>query len=824
MRTSTKVASWQLPMRILTIALILSPLTVLSFGSGPRTNSANWELAAKYSNDQLRHYIYSSSVTPGWIRNQDVFWYMWRDSTGPKFYIVDCNARKKDFLFDSAEMAMKLSEVLQKPYDAQTLPITTLTFEDDGKSFRFRVDEQWLRYILDTKELYKIAPPAQQGQGQGGGGGQGRFGGGGGGGQGGQGQGQQQNFRNFSPDRRSYVYAQDHNLFFVEIVDGKESDPIQLTTDGAEYYSFGAATGGQQQRQDDEEQQEEQEGQERGGRRVRANVTWSSDSKMFYVTRMDTRDVKELWLVNSLSEPRPTLMTYKYAMPGEEGFGIQEFWIFYRDSKEFKRANVDKYKHQRNFDIAWYEQSKSIRLVRRDRLQRNLEFIELDTATNEATVLISESVNDAFIERQPPRYVGRQRDILWYSERTGWGHYYLYDSKGNLKNAVTSGPWRADGFVQLDVERGHLYFNGVGREPNENPYFRHLYRVNLDGTGLTLLDPGDADHSSTLSPSRKYVVDNFSRVDLAPKAVLRDDKGNVILELEEMDLSRLYEIGWKMPETFVVKAADGVTDIYGNMWKPFDFDPKKKYPIILHVYPGPQTESVSSTFSATAGNQYLAQLGFIVIQIGNRGGNPRRSNAYHSFGYYNLRDYGLPDKKRGVEELAARFPWIDINRVGIYGHSGGGFMTAAALLMPPYNEFFKVGVSSAGNHDNNVYNANWSEQHHGLKEVEYFDSEGKKHTRFEIKVPANHEIAANLKGHLLLVHGDMDNNVHPAGTIRLVNALIRANKRFDFMLLPGQAHGFGNMTGYFNQMMYEYFAEHLLGDYYRGKADINDKK
>ncbi|MEJ5171533.1 MAG: prolyl oligopeptidase family serine peptidase, partial [Fimbriimonadales bacterium] len=210
----------------------------------------------------------------------------------------------------------------------------------------------------------------------------------------------------------------------------------------------------------------------------------------------------------------------------------------------------------------------------------------------------------------------------------------------------------------------------------------------------------------------------------------------------------------------------------------------------------------------------LANLGFIVVQIGNRGGNPNRSNAYHSYGYYNLRDYGLADKKAGIEQLAARYPWIDLDRVGIYGHSGGGFMTAAAMLLPPYNEFFKVGVSSAGNHDNNIYNSNWSEQHHGLREVAVKDKDGKEtgETRFEIRVPTTPELAANLKGKLLIVHGDMDDNVHPANSIRLAAALIRAGKRFDFMLMPGQGHGFGDMNAYFNQMLMEYFAEHLLGD------------
>jgi dipeptidyl aminopeptidase/acylaminoacyl peptidase len=345
--------------------------------------------------------------------------------------------------------------------------------------------------------------------------------------------------------------------------------------------------------------------------------------------------------------------------------------------------------------------------------------------------------------------------------------------------------------------------------------------------------------NSALSPSRSYVVTVGSRTDLEPFAQLRDDEGRLVLDLEKTDLSRLYQTGWKMPSTFKVKAADGVTDIYGNMWLPFDFDPNRKYAVIANVYPGPQTESVSTSFSATAGNQRLAQLGFVVIQIGNRGGNPARSNAYHSYGYYNLRDYGLADKKAGIEQLASQHSFIDIDRVGIYGHSGGGFMSAAALLLPPFNEFFKVGVASAGNHDNNVYNQNWSEQHHGLREVpitppasttgqgrgtgrpemdedwlmtgDPFAQGTTTGTRFDIKVPTNAELAANLKGHLFLVHGDMDNNVHHAGTMRLADALIKNRKRFEFLLLPGKAHGFADMQPYFLQRMYEYFVQHLMG-------------
>lgn len=798
---------------------------------GMEPNRANWTLANRFSSEALRPFLYSTSVQARFINESESFWYMWRERGGVAFVVVDPVAKSKKPLFDTADMAAKLSEALKKPYDITNFPVTTVTFSKDAKTISFTVDTTKFDYNLETQELKNMGrapagaagglPTGQQGRGGGGGGRGGQGGGGGGAGAARPGDG----FRNYSPDRKAYVYAQNHNLFFVDMAD--EKNPVQLSKDGEENYSFGARGqgGGQFQQQQQEEEQQQEEGQTTGAAaapetRVRASVTWSKDSKAFYVQRSDSRKVADLFLVNSLSEPRPTLMTYKYSMPGEENVSQQELYGFIRDDKKFARLKVEKWKDQRLFDINWEEGSSTkIRFVRRDRLQRNLEFDEMDLSTGAIEPMITESVENAFLETQNARYVKPGGDIVWWSERTGWGHLYLYDHAGKLKNSITGGPWRVEGVTALDEKKGQLWFTATGREPGENPYYTHLYRANLDGTGLTLLDAGDADHSATLSTSRNFSVDNFSRADMEPQAVVRDAKGKVVMELESMDLSRLKETGWKMPDTFQVKGSDGVTDIYGVMWKPFDFDPKKHYPIIANVYPGPQTESVSSTFSATASNQRLAQLGFIVIQIGNRGGNPKRSNAYHSYGYYNLRDYGLADKKAGIEELALRYPWIDVDKVGIYGHSGGGFMTAAALMLPPYNTFFKVGVSSSGNHDNNVYNQNWSEQHHGLKEVKEL-KDGDWVTKFEIKVPTNAELAANLKGSLMLVHGDMDNNVHPAGTVRLVNALIKANKRFELMIMPGKPHGFGDMQGYFTNRMFEYFCEHLLGDYYGRNAEI----
>ncbi|MCW5943033.1 MAG: DPP IV N-terminal domain-containing protein [Fimbriimonadaceae bacterium] len=866
-------------MAIRTRSLVLVAVALLGLAGSvlaqePHANRANWKQADRFSAERLRPFVYSLSLTPSFIGKTDTFWYSWRDSNGTKFWKVDPKARKKEPLFDAHAMAAALSELHKKPYDHTNLPITTVTVDEKGEKVRFTIENVRYEWDIEKKTLAK-APPAPRTGGEAGAGGENTQD------QQEQQQGQQgpparpTEFRNFSPDKKAYVYAKDHNLYFVETSD--ETKHTQLTTDGERYYSFGARAGtGNEFEFQQQQQTQTQQTQTPPEERVRAQVTWSEDSKAFYVVRRDVRKVSELYLVNSLAEPRPTLMSYKYAMPGEENVTQTELNVFLREGRVFKKLDVGKWKDQSIADVHWTKTPEKLRFVRRDRLQRNMELCEADIKTGAVSALLTESVENAFLERQNTRYVKPGGDFVWFSERSGFGHFYLYTHDGKLKNPITSGPWRADQIVDVDADKGVLYFKAVGREADENPYYRHTYRIGLDGKGLALMDPGDADHGTTLAPSKKYSVDVFSRTDLVPKAVVRDDEGKVVLSLEEADTSKLTELGWKMPETFVVKSADGVTNIYGNLWKPYDFDATKKYPIIANVYPGPQTEAVGSTFSPTNGNQRLAQLGFIVIQIGNRGGQPLRSNAYHSFGYYNLRDYGLADKKAGIEQLAERHPWIDVDKVGIYGHSGGGFMTAAALLLPPFNDFFKVGVSSAGNHDNNVYNQNWSEQHHGLREVpveatttavagagagvggrrgvrppdedegDLWDAlirraiedepqdaqkqgeqktdekktEEKKETKFSIKVPTNHELAANLKNHLLLVHGDMDNNVHPAGTIRLVNALIKANKRFDFMLLPGKAHGFADMQPYFTRMMFEYFAEHLLGDYYRNSADM----
>ncbi len=581
-------------------------------------------------------------------------------------------------------------------------------------------------------------------------------------------------------------------------------------------------------------------------------IIWSKDSKKFAVTRRDQRKVADLWVIDSLAMPRPKLETYRYAMPGEVNITQSEIDVFDIASKAMVTVKADQFKDQ-TLQIAtarlpagaggrgggfgqspdapepqWLsESSDKLYFTRQNRDLHKVDVCVANPDTGDVKVLVEERLN-TYIETKPLRLANNGQDLIFWSERTGWGHFYLYDANtGALKNAITSGEFVTTNLDAVDDKAKVFYITAVGREAGEDPYFPHLYRVSYDGTTIKLLDPGDASHTPNISESNKYFVDNASRIDAAASAALYDTTGTLVTKLDSPDISALNEAGFKFPEPFKVKADDGVTDLYGVMYKPFDFDPAKKYPVILYVYPGPQTESVTKTFNPRSNSQALAQFGFIVVEVGNRGGNPLRSKWYHNYGYGNLRDYGLADKKAAVEQLSKRFPYIDINKVGIWGHSGGGFMSTAAMLV--YPDFFKVAVSESGNHENNIYNNTWSEKNHGIKEVT--DKDG--NVTFEYSIEKNSELAKNLKGHLLLSTGEIDNNVHPANTMRLVDALIKANKRFDMIVIPGVRHGYADRAAYFNWIRSDYFCKHLLGqaadsvdivELNREKEQVGDKK
>jgi dipeptidyl aminopeptidase/acylaminoacyl peptidase len=874
---------------VLSALLLLIPLAHFA-KSAADTNlvtKANYVLAAQWTAQKVGKLVFDTSVTPHWLETGDRFWYAYQTNQGRNFYLVDPVKKSKTLLFDNAKIAAMLTAITRIPYDAQHLPFNTVRFVKKETAFQFQFDVPIDADIVTTKKADQTAAKTDQtvqteqtGQT----------------GQRGQTQGQRGQgarggapaaaprtktlyfeydlatgkiqlledykpperkpaWANVSPDGKTIVFARNHNLYMMDDVNFEKAKKdvnntdktiveTQLTTDGVEHYSFGGRGGrggGDQQQQEEMTTTQGQDQGEGRGRNVRTApiaLYWSKDSKKFCVRRTDDRKVADLWVIDTLANPRPTLRTYRYAMPGEANVPQQEILTFDRDTKARVKAKADAWKDENmtvlparvsalfreqnpdRTEQTWFTDAPDkIYLTRISRDMHKLDVCVVNPDTGDTKVLAEERLN-TYIETQTPRLINNGQEFIWWSERDGWGHLYRYDINGTLKNQITSGEFvcvsagggggggGGGGAIQgIDEKSGTLFFTAAGREPGEDPYYTHLYRVNLDGTGLKLLNPGDASHAVSMSESSKYFVDNSSRVNTAPRSALYDTAGNLVMELETTDVKPLLEAGYKFPEPFKVKADDGITDIGGVMYKPFDFDPNRKYPIILNVYPGPQTESVTKAFSPRSYNNFLAQFGFIVIEVGNRGGNPQRSKWYHNYGYGNLRDYGLADKKAAVEQLAHRYSFIDIDKVGIYGHSGGGFMSAAAMLV--YPDFFKVAWSESGNHENNVYNNTWSEKNHGIKEVT--DKDG--NTTFEFSIDKNSELAKNLKGRLMLTTGDYDNNVHPANTMRLADALIKANKRFDMMIFPGQPHSYGPDGDYCNWIRADYFCKWLIGDF-----------
>ncbi|WP_420633367.1 DPP IV N-terminal domain-containing protein [Candidatus Palauibacter sp.] len=643
-----------------------------------------------------------------------------------------------------------------------------------------------------------------------------------------------------SPDGQTVVFARHHNLYmmsgdnyqqFLEARRGKsgeeadeaeediEVDETQLTTDGEEHYSYAVFERGDT----------DIERKDNADERNRVSISWSHDSRRFSLIRRDRRQVGDLWVIHMIGNKRPELESYKYDMPGEETVSQPELLIYDLQDRGMVEVTMpEEWKDHRlsqtsarqfrypdseePFRTLWLSSnSDELHFIRQSRDQHRVDVMVADAATGEARVLFEERLN-TYVEFQRLELL-ESGDMLWWSERDGWAHLYRFGPDGSLRNRLTEGPWSVRQIVGIDESADLVYFQANAREAGEDPYYQHLYRVNLNGSGLTLLNPGDLDHRAEMGESNRFSVNNHSRVDATPAAALHASTGRKIMDLETADFSKLEEAGYGFPEPYTVKADDGVTDLYGVMYKPFDFDPTKTYPIVAYVYPGPQTESVAKSFSTARYETALAQFGMVLITVGNRGGHPARSKWYHNYGYGNLRDYGLADKKAAIEQLADRHDFIDIDRVGIYGHSGGGFMSTAAMLV--YPDFFKVAVSSSGNHNNDVYNQNWSEKHHGVREV--VDDSG--NVTFEYEIERNSDLAANLKGHLMLTTGDIDNNVHHAGTHRMAEALVRANKRFDYFVFPGQRHGYGDMSDYWFWLRAEYFVRHLLGDT-RWSADI----
>jgi dipeptidyl aminopeptidase/acylaminoacyl peptidase len=775
--------------KITGFALVL--LLFISFSA--HAQKANFELAERFTTSKLDKMVGSTVTFPRWLDYKDQFWYQYETSEGKDWYYVDAAAGRKRQLFDKDDLAAQLAETFNKPFDAKDLPLRSFDYDEDKGLFTFHVDSVNFTYSLSGNLVKGDSLEKEE----------------------------RLSWATYSPDSTWIAFAKNHQLYVMR-ADDPDSTEIQLTEDGELWFSYQAA--------DDDTTTD---------KRLRSIANWFEDETKLWVKRTDWRKVPELWVINSLKK-RPELETYKYSMPGEEDIYVEHIEVFDMESKERVRMDTDKWEDQalggayfNGGGIVETEGSDYLWIMRRDRTWSKIDVLKANTSTGEVQVLFSEESKPYFNTRFAElAVINEGQEYIWWSERTGWGQFYLYDAEGNLKNRITSGNFVAGDVVKIDTTARTLYFNSYGYDKGSNPYYSNLHKVNFDGSGFRKLTNDNANHRVYPSEKSNYFVVNASRADMPGYSYLIDGNGKKVSDLEEVDVSLLMETEYKYPENFKVKAADGVTDIHGVMWKPFDFDSTKKYPIITYVYPGPQTEPfpINYTISGSRGRPAaLAQLGFVVVAMGQRGGSPLRNKFYHNYGYGDLRDYPLADNKYGLEQLAARHDFIDISRVGIYGHSGGGFMSTAALLS--YPEFYDVAVSSAGNHDNNVYNIWWSEVHNGVKEKRKTVKEmgedsvqvEKEVITFDAPIETNAELAGNLQGHLLLVHGDMDNNVHPANTIRLADALIKAGKRFDMMILPGRRHGFGPYQDYFNRMTWYYFAEHLLGDY-RTNVDFNIPK
>jgi dipeptidyl aminopeptidase/acylaminoacyl peptidase len=802
----------------------------------------NYDLAAKFSPKKIAKLVHSSAVNPYYLKNGDKFWYQYKTTQGSNYYIVDPNKKTKKKLFDNDKMAAWLTEITKDPYDAKHLPKFGFKFIDNETAIEFRVNSKFededkndnedkgkdedidkdkakkekknkkaflFKYVLGSNNLTLINNKRALKE-------------------------DWKKWANISPDSTIVLFSKKFNLYwmdkenFLKAVKNEKDSTIvenQWTKDGVQHFGYGGYGRGM----------DNEKIKERKNDRFRVSGHWSSDSKKFVFQKTDSREIKDLWVINSIAKKRPTLETYKYHMPGETEYYKREVLIFDIPSKEIKKVDLDRDKQQyisifskprkpsdrvgysNNWDyiptLLLSEKNKIyFNTISRDR--KNLDICVADLNTGEVKVLIKEKTNTYFYETKPVYLIKNESEMIHWSERDGWGHFYRYNSNGNLINRITSGSYHSYNIKHLDSKSNTLYFSAHGVNKTIDPYYEHTYKISLNGGKPKVLNKGNYNTSTAPSDNHKYFVNNFSRVNTVPKSELRNSDGSLVMNLEEADLSALFDSGYQFPEPFKAKADDGITDLYGVMYKPFNFDNKKKYPLLEYVYPGPQTESVNKSFSVRMDRlDRMAQLGFVVITLGNRGGHPNRSKWYHNYGYGNLRDYGLADKKYVAEQLANKHSFIDINKVGIYGHSGGGFMSTAAILV--YPDFFKAAYSQAGNHDNSIYNSWWSETHHGVKEE--IDDEGIVNYIYDIE--KNQSLAKNLKGKLFLVTGDMDNNVHPGATMRVVNALIRANKRFDFMILPTQRHGFGDMSEYNFWLRADHFSKHLLG-LENNKADM----
>ncbi|MDP1858851.1 MAG: DPP IV N-terminal domain-containing protein [Gemmatimonadaceae bacterium] len=751
---------------IATLAAAAAPLAAQSI-------AARYNRAAALLPWNAQALITGNQVDPRWL-DGDRFWFRGGRGLGGEFILVDPVRGTRGVAFDHARLAAALSVAADTSYTGEKLPFTEFDFLRDGRAIQLQVGDS-ARFTCDivayrcTGPEKKVAVPRDE---------------------------------ILSPDGKWAAFSRNENLWVRDVASGQES---QLSTDGEAHWGYAVVPEGCCQEITNR----------RAKRKIWPVLRWSPDSKRIATHRYDERRVESLHLWETVPGKRPMLHSYKYALPGDSIVPTWEAYVFDMATKRGTKMEIAPIPGffttaDSSFDdVQWTKDGASLFVAARSRDFKKYDLYQADPTTGKVRVVLTETGKTYRELNQMGgtpnwRPIKNGRELLWWSERDGWGHLYRIDAtNGQVINQVTSGGWLVLDLLSVDEALGTVHFTAVGRENGLDPYARHLYKVGLDGAGLTRLSPENADHQVWASPSGRFFVDLFSRRDLAPIAVIRTPDGRVAQTIEQGDITRLASAGWKPPLAYRAKARDGVTDVHGYLYFPTHFDSSAMYPVVDYIYPGPQIGSVAtrSFVSSSPGNpQALAELGFIVFTV-DALGSPLRSKAFHDAYYGNMTDNGIPDHISAMRELAVRHRQMDLGRVGIYGHSGGGFSGTDAILR--YPDFFKVAVSGAGNHDQRGYHFPWGEKYHGLVEVKNgvnnYDSQ------------ANQNLAANLKGKLLLTYGTLDDNVHPDMTLAVIDALIKANKKFDVFVFPNRNHGYA-AEPYVIQQMWDYFVKHLRGE------------
>jgi dipeptidyl aminopeptidase/acylaminoacyl peptidase len=775
------------------IALLVMAVSLLSYRPAAQSPLSD-DVKALYDradsfNRRTERLVVGFAEAPNFLEAPGKLWYRKSVNGGDEFVLVDAVAKTKGPAFDHARLAAGLNAASNGSYTAVTLPFTSFTFAADMQAIDFSIGgtgrggagggrqgggrgpgaapPQWHCTLTDYTCTRPAAPAAAQDQAAQGRGGPGR---------GGAGAPGDEAVRN-SPDNKWQAVIQNFNIFVRPMPQrtgagqGQPAVGIMLSTDGSE-----------------------------GNAYTINSLRWSPDSRKIAAFRRRPGYERLVHYVESspADQLQPKHTTNFYRKPGDV-VDFDQPVLFNVETKRQMPGDAALFPNPyANTRLEWRKDSRAVTFEYNQRGHQLYRVVEIDATTGRTRPLIEEA-QKTFVEYSGKRYredVADGKEIIWASERDGWNHLYLYDgATGKVKNQITKGQWVVRGVEFVDEAKRQIYFRASGLYPGKDPYFTYTYRINFDGTGLTPLTEADGSHTLTFSRDRQYYVDSWSRVDLPPQSVLkRTSDATVVMELEKADATALLATGWRMPEPFVSKGRDGATDIWGVIIRPTNFDPGRRYPVIENIYAGPQSSFVPKTFSTQAGMNSLAELGFIVVQIDGMG-TSNRSKAFHDVAWQDLGDAGFPDRILWHKAVAAKYPYYDLTRVGIYGTSAGGQNSAGAVLFHP--EFYHVAYSNSGCHDNRMDKIWWNEQWMGWPIDEHYAAS------------SNVDNAYKLKGRLMLLVPEMDTNVDPSSTMQVVNALIKAGKTFELVVVPGANHGAGGPFS--TRKRNDWFVKNLLG-------------